>query len=96
MVDAVPDTPESERARGPGVNAGYRYRRAPSTGRIDGVYKQHLDRPSGRFAIIERQNDFTLVPWRKVLERNRGLSVTGQMGKGQISWTLTKGRGIGA
>ena len=74
---------------------GKTYRRAPNAGRIEGVYKQHLDRPSGRFAVIERQNDFTIVPWRKVLERNRGKSVTGQISKGQISWTLTKGRGIG-
>jgi len=74
---------------------GKTYRRAPNAGRIEGVYEQHLDRPSGRFAVIERQNDFTIVPWRKVLERNRGKSVTGQISKGQISWTLTKGRGIG-
>lgn len=74
---------------------GKSYRRAPGTGWIDGVYREPVDRPSGRFAVIERQSDFTIVPWRKVLERNRGLSVAGQVGKGQISWTLTKGRGIG-
>lgn len=77
-------------------NLGKPYRRAPRAGDIEGVYREPLDRPSGRFAVIERQDGFTIVPWRKVLERNRGLNVAGQIGKGQISWVLTKGRSIGS
>ena len=70
------------------------YSSAPITGRIDGIYKDAIDRPSGRYAIIERAKDFTLVPWRDVLERNRGKMVSGLIRGNSISWRLNRGRGI--
>ena len=48
---------------------------------------------SGKFAVIERQRDFTIVPWRQVLEQRRGMAVSGVVRGGRISWAL--GRGIG-
>lgn len=70
---------------------------AKKSGVVDGVYRSPIDRPSGRFAVIERTHDFTIVPWRQVLERNRGLEVSGQMRAGRVTWALGKkrGRGIG-
>jgi len=70
------------------------YRPAPGAGRIDGVYTQTINRPSGRFAIVEKSKEFSLVPWREVMDRNLGKSVTGIVRGNQISWTLTKGRSI--
>ena len=32
-------------------------------GKIEGVYSHSIDRPSGRYAVIERAKDFTLAPW---------------------------------
>ncbi|KDA04220.1 DUF3363 domain-containing protein, partial [Hyphomonas oceanitis] len=48
---------------------------------------------SGKFAVIERQRDFTIVPWRQVLEQRRGMAVSGVVRGGRVSWAL--GRGIG-
>ena len=62
---------------------------------VNGVYTQAVERPSGRYAVIERTRDFTLVPWRDVMDRNLGKSVSGLVREGGISWTLTRGRGIG-
>ncbi|HCO22585.1 MAG: hypothetical protein CME97_10195, partial [Hyphomonas sp.] len=42
---------------------------------------------------IERHRDFTIVPWRQVLEQRLGMAVSGVVRGGRISWTL--GRGIG-
>ncbi|PHR58594.1 MAG: hypothetical protein COA43_10055 [Robiginitomaculum sp.] len=58
------------------------------------MYSKYIDRPSGKYAIIERAKDFTLVPWRDVLERNRGKAVSGIIRNGNVSWTLGKGRGV--
>ena len=64
------------------------------SGRIAGIYREAVQRPSGKYAVIEKSKEFTLVPWRKTMDRNLGKSISGVM-KGQvISWTLTKGRGI--
>jgi len=66
----------------------------PNKGRITGTYAKSINRPSGRYAVIERAKDFTLVPWRNTLERNLGRTVTGNISKDSVSWTLTKGREI--
>lgn len=61
--------------------------------RIDGKYRRRLDLVSGRFALIERGRDFTLVPWRPVLDRNLGKSVAGVVRAGSISWSIGRQRG---
>ena len=72
---------------------GKSYKRAPETGRISGTYVQAINRPSGKYAVIEKSKEFTLVPWRATMDRNLGKSISGLV-KGQaISWTLTKGIG---
>ena len=70
------------------------YRPASSTGKLSGIYRKAIERPSGKYAVIEKSKEFTLVPWRETMDRNLGKSVTGII-KGQtISWTLNRGRGI--
>ena len=64
---------------------GKGYSRAPASGQIEGVYMGAVDRPSGRFAVIDRGADFTLVRWRAVMEHNRGLTVAGSLQQGAIS-----------
>jgi hypothetical protein len=72
---------------------GLAYAEAQSGTRIEGVYRRHVDLASGRFAVIEKSREFTLVPWRPVLERNLGKSVSGVMRGDAISWTLGRQRG---
>ena len=73
---------------------GKPYVATSGSGRISGIYREAVQRPSGKYAVIEKSKEFTLVPWRKTMDRNLGKSISGVM-KGQvISWTLTKGRGI--
>ncbi|WP_291078162.1 DUF3363 domain-containing protein [Hyphomonas sp.] len=67
---------------------------APESGKIAGLYIQRVTRTSGQYALIERAKDFTLVPWRQVMERNLGKSVTGIVRGSQISWHLSRGRSI--
>jgi hypothetical protein len=72
---------------------GLAYTEAQSGTRIEGIYRRHVDLASGRFAVIEKSREFTLVPWRPVLERNLGKSVSGVMRGDAISWTLGRQRG---
>jgi len=69
------------------------YSPAPDRGHVEGTYREPVSRVSGKFAVIERQRDFTIVPWRQVLEQRRGMAVSGIVRGGRISWAL--GRGIG-
>src|SRR3546814_11142750 len=63
--------------------------------RIEGVYRRHIDLASGRFALIEKSREFTLVPWRPVLERHLGKQVSGIARGETISWSLGRDRESG-
>jgi type IV secretory pathway VirD2 relaxase len=63
--------------------------------RLTGTYRRMLTLNSGRFALIERTHDFSLVPWRPVLERAKGQSVSGVVGGEGISWGIGIKRGLG-
>ena len=60
--------------------------------RVDGVFRRRIDLASGRFALIEKSREFSLVPWRPFLERHVGKSVAGFLRGGGVSWTIGKGR----
>ena len=60
--------------------------------RIEGTLRRAVDMASGRHALIERARDFTLVPWRPVLEPHIGKSVSGILRGDGIDWTLGRGR----
>jgi hypothetical protein len=65
----------------------------PSSGtRIEGVVRRRIDLVSGRFALIEKSREFTLVPWRPVLERQIGKPVSGIMRGDGVSWSFGRGR----
>jgi len=61
---------------------------------VDGIYRESIERPSGKFAVVERSRDFTLVPWRPVMERRLGQAISGKVSAGGISWDVTKTRGV--
>ncbi|MEJ1968445.1 MAG: DUF3363 domain-containing protein [Rhizomicrobium sp.] len=71
---------------------GVPYAEAKTGSRIEGVYRRPIDLASGRFAVIEKSREFTLVPWRPVLERSVGKPVSGIMRESAISWTLGRQR----
>ena len=73
---------------------GKAYAEMPGAGRVEGVVRDHIDRPSGKFAILEKAKEFTLVPWRDVLEQRRGMEISGQIRNGQINWQLGRKRGL--
>jgi hypothetical protein len=50
---------------------------------------------SGRFAMIDDGLNFSLVPWRPVIEREIGREVFGVMRGNDISWQLGRARGLG-
>lgn len=69
---------------------GLRY--AEAGAKVDGVYRRSVELSSGKFAMIEKSREFTLVPWRPVLERNLGRPVSG-VGRGNsISWSGGRNR----
>ena len=72
---------------------GLAYAEVRSGERVGGIYRRSVELASGRFAVIEKSREFTLVPWRPVLERSLGKQVSGISRGDTISWTLGRQRG---
>ena len=71
---------------------GLAYSEARPGDRIEGIYRRPVDLVSGRFALIEKARDFTLVPWRPVIERQLGQAVSGIARADGVSWSFGRQR----
>ena len=63
-------------------------------GRINGVYERSVATPTGRLAVIRREDTFTLAPWKPALEPMKGLAVSGLVTPSRVTWTLDRGRAL--
>ena len=61
---------------------------------IAGVYERSISTPTGKLAVIRRQDTFTLAPWRPGLEPFKGRAVMGMIGPNRVIWSLDRGRGL--
>ncbi|MBA1142335.1 relaxase/mobilization nuclease RlxS [Mesorhizobium neociceri] len=71
---------------------GLSYSEARSGERVEGTLRRSVELASGRYAVIEKSREFTLVPWRPVLDRHIGKEVSGIMRGEGISWTIGRQR----
>jgi type IV secretory pathway VirD2 relaxase len=72
---------------------GLDYAEARNGERIEGLYRRPVELASGRYALIEKSREFTLVPWRPVLDRHIGKEVSGIVRGDAINWTVGRQRG---
>jgi hypothetical protein len=62
--------------------------------RITGIYDHAITTPTGKIAVIRREDTFTLAPWRPALEPFRGQAVAGIVGPTRMTWMHARGRGL--
>ncbi|OBQ92004.1 relaxase/mobilization nuclease RlxS, partial [Mesorhizobium sp. AA23] len=71
---------------------GLSYSEAKPGVRIEGTLRRKVELASGKYAVIEKSREFTLVPWRPVLDRNLGKEVSGIVSGEGISWAIGRQR----
>jgi len=74
---------------------GLAYVETRSGDHVEGVLRSSVELASSKFAVIQKSREFTLVPWRDVLDRHIGKQVSGIMRNDGISWTIGRQRGMG-
>lgn len=74
---------------------GTPFRTAKDGERIYGTFKETLQLASGKYALVENSREFTLVPWRPVIERELGREVAGLVRGNDISWEFGRKRSLG-
>lgn len=60
--------------------------------RIEGRVTRRIDAEGGRYTLVEKAKQFTLVPWKPVLDRHIGKEVAGRMRESGVNWTIGRGR----
>ncbi|HBN9419805.1 TPA: relaxase/mobilization nuclease and DUF3363 domain-containing protein [Pseudomonas aeruginosa] len=74
---------------------GLPFRAATDGEGVTGKFTGTVQLSSGKFAVVEKSHEFTLVPWRPVIDRHLGREVMGVVQGGSMSWRLGRQRGIG-
>ncbi|MCM2502604.1 DUF3363 domain-containing protein [Aureimonas altamirensis] len=74
---------------------GLPFRAATDGENVSGKFTGTMQLSSGKFAVVEQSHEFTLVPWRPVIDRQLGREVMGVVQGGSVSWQLGRQRGLG-
>lgn len=70
------------------------FRAATDGETVSGKFTGTVQLSSGKFAVVEKAHEFTLVPWRPVIEKYLGRDVTGLVRGGSVSWQLGRQRDL--
>lgn len=67
---------------------GKRFTPAARNMPVEGRLTRRIEHPGGRYALVERAHDFSLVPWKPSLEKRLGQDVSGTVRRGgAVSWS---------
>jgi len=75
--------------------SGMAFMETPDGTPAEGVYRRSVRLASGKFAVLEKSKEFTLVPWRPILERQRGKMVSGVVRGSSVTFDFSQKRGPG-
>jgi type IV secretory pathway VirD2 relaxase len=63
--------------------------------RVTGVFTGTTQLNSGKYALIENAHEFTLVPWRPIMDERLGRQIIGIVRDSGISWDFERKRTLG-
>lgn len=62
---------------------------------ISGTFSKSVNLASGKYAVVQKSREFTLVPWRSDMEPMRGKVISGTASAQGIQWEWGPRRGLG-
>jgi len=75
------------------AETGLTHRSVADGERVTGTYRRNVQLASGRFAMLDDGNGFSLVPWRPVVEQRLGQQVSAIVRGSSATWELGRQRG---
>ncbi|HCI2708537.1 relaxase/mobilization nuclease and DUF3363 domain-containing protein [Pseudomonas aeruginosa] len=84
-------------AKGIAAETGLEHRPVGDGQRVTGIYRRSIMLASGRYAMLDDRMEFSLVPWRPVIEQRLGQQLAATLRGGGVSWEIgrQRGRGLG-
>ena len=74
---------------------GKTYRALEPGIKVEGMYTHKIELMSGPHAVVQTQRAFYLVPWRSVMEQERGRRLEGRVRGRSLSWDIGRRRDRG-
>jgi len=62
--------------------------------RVAGIYRRNVMLASGRYAMLDDRRDFSLVPWKPVIEPRLGQQLAATVRGNGVSWHVGRRRGV--
>lgn len=76
-----------------GTRTGLTHRLVADGERVSGIYRRSFALASGRFVMLDDGVGFRLVPWKPVIERRLGQTMTALRRGSGLSWEFGRQRG---
>ncbi|PYE23137.1 phage/plasmid primase-like uncharacterized protein [Paraburkholderia silvatlantica] len=75
------------------AETGLEHRPVVDGQRVAGIYRRSVMLVSGRYAILDDGKDFSLVPWKPVIEQRLGRQLAATVRRSGVSWEIGRRRG---
>ncbi|MFC4924370.1 DUF3363 domain-containing protein [Delftia deserti] len=75
------------------AETGLEHRPVADGQRVAGIYRRSVMLASGRYAMLDDGMEFSLVPWRPVIEQRLGQQIAVTVRAGGVSWEVGRARG---
>ena len=75
------------------TETGLAHRPVADGERVTGTYRRNVQLASGRFAMLDDDMGFSLVPWKPVIEQRLGQTMTAVIRGSGVSWEFGRQRG---
>ena len=83
----------SAAARSIAAETGLTHRALTDGVSASGVYRRSIQLASGRFALLDDGLGFSLAPWKPVIEKHLGQSLTAVVRGDRVVWRFGRERG---
>lgn len=70
------------------AETGLEHRPVADGQRVAGIYRRSVMLASGRYAMLDDDMGFSLVPWKPVIEQRLGQQLTATVRGGSVSWEI--------
>lgn len=84
----------AQAAEGIAIATGLEHRPIADGQRVVGIYRRSLMLVSGRYALLDHGKEFSLVPWRPVIEQRLGQQIAATVHGNGVAWDFRKQRGL--
>ncbi|WP_144160843.1 relaxase/mobilization nuclease domain-containing protein [Paraburkholderia sp. BCC1885] len=75
------------------AETGLEHRPVADGQRVAGIYRRSVMLASGRYAMLDDEIGFSLVPWKPVIEQRLGQQLAATVCGGRVSWEIGRSRG---